>query len=126
MVTRRPSIIINPFCCNRDSARDTTSRTERMRAAICWLVSASETSIPDKDGKLGDGRAFAFDMDHLLAPVNAFAERAQRPADDDVQPASFVSGDEQNFVARQAAFDSALSFQAARKLSAAQVKKTIE
>jgi anaerobic selenocysteine-containing dehydrogenase len=46
-------------------------------------------------------------VDHLLAPVNAFAERPQRPAHDDVQAASFVSGDEENFVARQAAFDRA-------------------
>jgi hypothetical protein len=44
-------------------------------------------------------------VDHLLAPVNTFAERPQRPAHDDVQAASFVSGDEENFVARQAAFD---------------------
>jgi len=36
------------------------------------------------------------------------AERAQRAACDDVQAASFVSGDEENFVARQAAFDRAL------------------
>ncbi len=47
-------------------------------------------------------------MNHLLAPVNAFAESAQRPACDDVQAASFVSGDEENFVASQAAFDRAL------------------
>lgn len=51
-------------------------------------------------GQFGDGRAFAFDVDHLLAPINAFAERAQRAPDDDKQPARLIAGDEQYLVAR--------------------------
>jgi hypothetical protein len=52
----------------------------------------------------------------LLAPVDAFAERAQRPACDDEQAASFVSGDEENFVARQSALDRALGQRAKLRL----------
>ena len=55
-------------------------------------------------------------MDYLLAPVNAFAERAQRPVYDDIQATSFVSGDEENFVARQTAFDRALGQRANLRL----------
>jgi hypothetical protein len=55
-------------------------------------------------------------VDHLLAPVNGFAERAQRPACDDEQAASFVAGDEENFVPRQAALDRAFGQRAKLRL----------
>src|SRR5262249_51906587 len=55
-------------------------------------------------------------VDHLLAPVNSFAERAQRPAGYDEQAASFVSGDEENLVARQAALDRPLGQRAKLRL----------
>ena len=39
----------SPLCCNRPSARDTTSLTVPMRVAICWCVRASGTvtRVPD-------------------------------------------------------------------------------
>ena len=69
-----PGMVVNlrPHCATVDSLRLNAMALPSVR--IGFVV---------EDGELGDGRALALDVDHLLTPVYAFAEPAQRPTYDE-------------------------------------------
>jgi hypothetical protein len=52
---------INPFCCSLVKARETTSRTEPIRLAICWFVNKRSKAISGsswrRDGSPSYGHA---------------------------------------------------------------------